>query len=178
MHYIRYDVIYDYVLHALQYWGQRAHDEEDQLLKDLLKSTEKHRNSAGKQRGVELKKAQRRKAEIDNLFSKMYEDWSSGRITEYNFNMLSKKYQDEQIELDAKIDQLQESINATQSTGADTKKWVAVIKQCFGIEELTPELLNATIEKIVVHEAEGKRQRKNRVQEVEIYYRFIGKIDQ
>ena len=40
-------------------------------------------------------------AEVDNLFAKMYEDWSVGRITEYNFNMLSEKYQAEQRELDA-----------------------------------------------------------------------------
>jgi hypothetical protein len=35
----------------------------------------------------------------------MYEDWSAGRITEYNFNMLSEKYQGEQKrELDVKIE--------------------------------------------------------------------------
>lgn len=177
MHYIRYEVLYDYVLHTLQYWAERAHNDEDALLKELLKSNERHRDSTSKQRSTELRKAQRRKLEIDNLFSKMYEDWSSGRITEYNFNMLSKKYQDEQIELDAKIEQLQATIESTKNVGADTKKWIATIKQWFGIEELTADLLNATIEKIVVHEADGNRQRKNRVQEVEIFYRFIGKID-
>ena len=40
--------------------------------------------------------AEKRKAEVDGLFAKMYEDWSAGRITEYNFNMLSEKYQNEQ----------------------------------------------------------------------------------
>ncbi|MCI8726288.1 MAG: DUF4368 domain-containing protein, partial [Hungatella sp.] len=38
------------------------------------------------------------------------------------------------------------------------------------------ELLNALIEKILVHEA-SKDENGNRVQKVEIYYRFIGKID-
>ena len=33
----------------------------------------------------------------------MYEDWSAGRITEYNFNLLTKKYQAEQLELEEKI---------------------------------------------------------------------------
>ena len=37
---------------------------------------------------------------IHILFAKMYEDWSAGRITEYNFNMLSEKYQNEQKELE------------------------------------------------------------------------------
>ena len=29
---------------------------------------------------------------VDRLFTKMYEDWSSGHITEYNFKILSQKY--------------------------------------------------------------------------------------
>ena len=44
------------------------------------------------------KRQEKRKAEVDTLFAKMYEDWSAGRITEYNFNMLSEKYQGEQRE--------------------------------------------------------------------------------
>ena len=42
--------------------------------------------------------------------------------------------------------------------------------------ELTAELLNTLIEKIVVHEA-VKGEDGSREQEVEIFYRFIGKID-
>ena len=42
--------------------------------------------------------------------------------------------------------------------------------------ELTAELLNTLIEKITVHEA-VKGEDGSREQEVEIYYRFIGKID-
>ncbi len=40
------------------------------------------------------------------LFAKKYEDWSAERITGYNFNMLSQKYQAEQSELIDKIDRL------------------------------------------------------------------------
>ena len=58
----------------------------------------------------------------------------------------------------------------------DAEKWIALIKQYASPTELTAELLNALIEKILVHEA-GKDKDGNRVQEVEIYYRFIGKID-
>ena len=42
--------------------------------------------------------------------------------------------------------------------------------------ELTAELLNTVIEKIVVHEA-VKGTDGSRKQKVDIYYRFIGKID-
>ena len=100
MHYIRYDVLYAYVLARLQYWSMLAQKDEDKLLKRLLNASDRERNSAKKKQAAELKKAEKRKAEVDGLFAKMYEDWSAGRITEYNFNMLSEKYQNEQKELE------------------------------------------------------------------------------
>ncbi|HIY20169.1 MAG TPA: DUF4368 domain-containing protein, partial [Candidatus Blautia avistercoris] len=42
--------------------------------------------------------------------------------------------------------------------------------------ELTPTLLREFIEKIVVHEC-SYDENKNRRQEIEIYYSFVGKVD-
>ncbi|EEA81452.1 hypothetical protein CLONEX_02682, partial [[Clostridium] nexile DSM 1787] len=53
---------------------------------------------------------------------------------------------------------------------------IALMKQYVNPVELTAELLNTLIEKITVHEA-VKGEDGSREQEVEIYYRFIGKID-
>ena len=176
MHYIRYDVLYAYVLARLQYWSMLAQKDEDNLLKRLLNASDRERNSAKKKQAAELKKAEKRKAEVDGLFAKMYEDWSAGRITEYNFNMLSEKYQNEQKELETKIRQLHETMEAAVQTAADAEKWIALMKQYVNPVELTAELLNTLIEKITVHEA-VKGEDGSREQEVEIYYRFIGKID-
>ena len=176
MHYIRYDVLYAYVLARLQYWSMLAQKDEDKLLKRLLNASDRERNSAKKKQAAELKKAEKRKAEVDGLFAKMYEDWSAGRITEYNFNMLSEKYQNEQKELETKIRQLHEMMEAAVQTAADAEKWIALMKQYVNPVELTAELLNTLIEKITVHEA-VKGEDGSREQEVEIYYRFIGKID-
>ena len=101
---------------------------------------------------------------------------SAGRITEYNFNILSEKYQNEQKELETKIRQLHETMEAAVQTAADAEKWIALMKQYVNPAELTAELLNTLIEKITVHEA-VKGEDGSREQEVEIYYRFIGKID-
>ena len=176
MHYIRYDVLYAYVLARLQYWSMMVQKVEDKLLKRLLNASDRERNSAKKKQAAELKKAEKRKAEVDGLFAKMYEDWSAGRITEYNFDMLSEKYQNEQKELETKIRQLHETMEAAVQTAADAEKWIALMKQYVNPVELTAELLNTLIEKITVHEA-VKGEDGSREQEVEIYYRFIGKID-
>ena len=127
-------VLYAYVLSRLQYWSGLVQHDEERLLKRLLNANDKGQAAARKKQAAELNKAEKRKAEVDTLFARMYEDWAAGRITEYNFSMLSGKYQSEHAELDTKI------------------------------------------EKILVHEA-VKSEDGSREQEVEIFYRFIGKID-
>ena len=176
MHYIRYDVLYAYVLSRLQYWSGLVQHDEERLLKRLLNATDKGQAAARKKQAAELKKAEKRKAEVDTLFARMYEDWAAGRITEYNFSMLSGKYQSEQAELDEKIERLQSAIATESQNAADAEKWIALMKECVNPTELTAELLNTLIEKILVHEA-VKGEDGSREQEVEIFYRFIGKID-
>ena len=163
-------------LRELQYWSVLAQQDGDKLLKRLLNASDKERNTARKRQTAELKKAEKRKAEVDTLFAKMYEDWSAGRITEYNFNMLSEKYQGEQRELDAKIERLHEAMEVAAQTAVDAEKWIGLMKQYVNPTELTAELLNTLIEKILVHEA-VKSEDGSREQEVEIFYRFIGKIE-
>ena len=153
-----------------------AQQDGDKLLKRLLNASDKERNTARKRPIAELKKAEKRNVEVDPLFAKMYEDWSAGRITEYNFNMLSEKYQDEQKELDAKTERLHEAMEAAAQTAVDAEKWIGLMKQYVNPTELTAKLLNTLIEKILVHEA-VKGEDGSREQEVEIFYRFIGKIE-
>lgn len=175
-HYIRYDTLYAYVLARLQYWSEQAAQDEARLLDRLLNASSKEQSARRKKRAAELKRAEKRKAVVDGQFVKLYEDWSAGRITEYNFTMLSAKYQGEQEELSGKISQLTAEIAEEKQTEDDAGKWLAMIRQFAYPTELTAPLLNTLIEKIVVHEA-VKAEDGMREQEIEIYYRFIGKID-
>ena len=61
--------------------------DEGRLLQKLLKAGDRERTASQKKQAAELNRAEKRKAELDRLFAKMYEDWAAGRITEYNFNM-------------------------------------------------------------------------------------------
>ena len=124
----------------------------------------------------ELARVQKRCEEVNRLFARLYEDWASGHLTEYNFTMLSSKYQAEQQELRQKILDAKTKLDAQRELDNSAEKWVDLIRKYAGPTELTAELLNALIEKILVHEAvklpDGSRQQK-----VEIFYRFIGNLD-
>ena len=92
MHYIRYDVLYAYVLSRLQYWSQQAQQDEDKLLKRLLNASDKERSSAREKQASELKKAEKRKAEVDGLFAKMYEDWANKRSWTRKSSSFTKRW--------------------------------------------------------------------------------------
>ncbi len=145
-------------------------------MNQLLKTGDKEKAAVLKNQTTELAKAEKRRAEVDRLFTRMYEDCTAERITGYNFSILSQKYQAEQQELSAKIDKLKAELSAERENADGAKRWICLIKQYLPPTELTAELLNALIEKIVVHEA-TKGSDGTKEQEIEIFYRFVGKID-
>ena len=67
-------------------------------------------------------------------------------------------------------------LNSTREQESSINKWIDLIKQFSSPTELTAEMLNTLIEKVVVHEATKDADGK-RTQEIEIFYRFVGKID-
>lgn len=175
-HYIRYDVLYAYVLDRLRFWADMASKDGPALLAQLSSVTEQEQRTVRKKQMSKLRKAEKRKAQVDSLMVKLYEDWSSERVTEYNFNLLSRKYQEEQTELDSQIHTLRVELETAKQDAEDTEKWVNLIQQYNDITVLDVPLLNALIERIAVHEA-IKQPDGTREQEIEIYYRFVGKIE-
>lgn len=87
---------------------------------------------------------------------------------------MSRKYEVEQVALEDKIAKMQSELETEQITNQNAKSWVDCIKEYADITELTAPLLNALIDRITVTEAEiadGQR-----LQTVNIYYKFIGCI--
>ena len=51
-----------------------------------------------------------------------------------------------------------------------------IVRKYTSFEDLPPTLMREFIERIVVHEC-SYDENKNRRQEIEIYYSFVGKVD-
>lgn len=142
MHFIRYDVLYAYVLDRLQFWSALAATDESLLLERLLQNGDKGRQAERKKWETELRKAEKRRKTVNDLFVRIYEDWSAGRITESNFNLLSERYQIEQSELDDKIAALKSAMENDKQSTEGAEKWVKLIRQYSEITELDAPLLN------------------------------------
>ena len=63
---------------------------------------------------TQFAQAERRLAELDRLFIRIYEDNVSGRITDERFSMMSRTYEDEQTQLKVEIQSLQQEIEVQE----------------------------------------------------------------
>ena len=172
-HYIRECILDEIVLEDLRRVTAeaRAHPQE---FAEYLNS----KQSAEIQKEIRrLKKEksamQKRKAELDAIFKKLYEDSVLGRITAEQFQMLSTSYTDEQAKLTESLPQRESEIHRLKETVSNTAAFLDKAKRYTDIRELTPELLRLFIQKIVVHEKEVKWS-KHAPQTVKIHYADIG----
>ena len=173
-HYISDDILQVIVLENIQRVVSYIKSYEDLFIQEqLAKSTQDELKHISKNK-KELEQAKKRVIEIDNLFMHIYEDNVSGKITDDRFRNLSFNYDNEQKELKAKIEQLSKDIENTEKKDTDITQFISNVKKYTEITELTPEILNELIEKILIHQAEKIDDKK--VQEIDIYYRGVGII--
>ncbi len=162
MHYIRYDVLYAYVLSRLQYWSGLVQHDEERLLKRLLNATDKGQAAARKKQAAELNRQRSGKPKSIPCLPGCMRTGRRG-VSQNTTSLLSGKYQSKQAELDTKIEQLQSAIATESQNATDAEKWIALMKESVNPTELTAELFNTLIEKIVVHEAvKGEDEDGNR----------------
>lgn len=175
-HYIRECVLDEVVLEDLRRVTAMARERPEEFAAYIGS-----RQSAEIQREIrrqekELAAMRKRKAELDAIFKKLYEDSVLSRITTEQFQMLSSSYTEEQNQIAAGIPQKEADIQRLRETVSGTDGFLDKAKRYMDITELTPELLRLFIEKIVVHEKEVKWS-KHAPQTVEIYYNGIGCVD-
>lgn len=173
-HYITDEALQNIVLENIQKVISYMKSYEDLFIKEqLAKSTQDELKQISKNK-KELEKAKKRIIEIDNLFKHIYEDNVSGKLTDDRFRNLTFNYDKEQQELKIKIEQLSNEIENKEKKETDLTQFISNVKKYTEINELTPEILNELIEKIVIHQTEKINGKK--VQEIDIYYRGVGII--
>ena len=117
-----------------------------------------------------MKQAEKRIAELDKLFTRLYEDNVLGKLSDERFTMMSTAYEEEQQKLKATISELTALIDASEKKSSDVTAFLEIVRKYEHITRLTPEIMHELIEKIVVHAPEGGRA--NRTQQIDIHFRF------
>ena len=122
----------------------------------------------------ESDRCQKRLEELDAIQRKLYEDNVFGRIPDERYTALSASYEEEAKKLKERYLELQSRIESYGERSKSSVDFAELIARYGDITELTEELLNTLVEKIVVHEREDVDGEY--LMRVEIYYRFIGSV--
>ena len=121
---------------------------------------------------VEIHAAENRLAELDIVLNKLYEGYALGKIPEQRYESLSRAYEQEQQRLQTQMQRNKAVLQVHQTTADGIQKFLALARQYRNITELTTPVLNAFIEKAIVH-APYKENGKRKMT-MDIYFRFIG----
>ena len=123
---------------------------------------------------TQFAQAERRLAELDRLFIRIYEDNVSGRITDERFSMMSRTYEDEQTQLKVEIQGLQQEIEVQERQIENLEQFIQRVHKYEDLQELTPYALRELVKAIYI-EAPDKSSGKRR-QNIRISYDLVGFI--
>ena len=99
-----------------------------------------------------------------------------GKLTNERFMEMSRDYEEESTALKKQLGEAQTAIAEYKDVNSNSIQFVKLIKEYFDIEELSTEMLNKLVDKIVVHERDIVDEKRQQM--VDIYYNFVGVIEQ
>lgn len=175
MHYISAKKIEAALLSAIQRVSWYVRSNEKEFAERVRQASEHRQAASAKEYRQKLERAKRRCGELDELIKKLYEGNATGKIPDRHFTRLLAEYDREQTELEASMDEWQTALDNRNAERLKTDSFIKLVNRYTDFTELTTPMLNEFIEKIVVHEGEGRGN--NRRQRLDIYLNFIGAFE-
>ena len=170
VHYIRTCVLNEIVLGELNKLLTMVRGNEEEFVKRVMSSSVQRKSSELTKAKKTLKQAEKRIAELDKLFTRLYEDNVLGRLSDERFTMMSAGYEEEHAKLKATVAELTAFVETAEQKSSDVTAFLKVVHKYEHIETLTPEIMHELIDKIIVHEPD--KSSGKRVQDIEIHFRF------
>lgn len=171
-HAIGYKTLYNIVLENIRRQAECASVQKEKYLEMLKNQMAEKATQDIKSVKNELKKINKRIAQLEKILNKLYEDRALEKITEERYLSMNSSYENEYNELKERQNVLTQQIENIETTECNAETFTNLIEKYLNITELNARILNELIEKIVVHEKEITNGQK--YQAVEIYYKFIG----
>ena len=174
-HYIRLDFLEQVVLYEVNRLAAFANEYEHDFVKAMLGRSAKvaENDRARKQR--ELNSLLARDKELDMLFERLYEDNVAGKIDDARFARMSKRYEQEQGEISAKVKALRLELKKAEGQQMDMEGFLETVRRYTHVTKITQRMVSELIDHIEVYHAEKQDGITN--QRVVIHYNCIGAFD-
>jgi len=174
MHYISTSTLRSFVLDAIRTVTGFVKENEAEFIRQVREMHDLQSTETAKVQQRQLAQHQKRHRDLDLLIKQLYEDKVTGSLSAKRFDMLSNEYEAEQDGLERQIAELQTAIATFNTESDNTDRFIKMVRRYTEIPELTATILNEYVERIVVFEPDKSSGR--RIQDVDIYFTFIGKI--
>ena len=172
-HYVKTSVLEAVILQAIQTVSKYVYENKAEFI-DQLKAVWNEQQSRTASNGQqELTEAKKRMADLDSKIKKLYESALNGLLPERQAQRMIQQYDEEQIVLEKRIEELESLVQQDEIKQVDTSRFIALVKKYRDCEELTDTMLYAFIDRIEVHEATGGRT-IYRQQNIDVHFNFIG----
>ena len=175
MHFIREETLKLFVLQRIFDVTALFFDDAMAFMEAAKKQRFQEAEKEAKKRKREIAQAEKRIAELDRIFKRIYEDDISGAISHERFLKLSADYEAEQKELTEQVKAWREAVETFEQDQADFASFAAIVRKYVGIRELTPTIVNEFVEKIIVHAPD--KSSGHRRQKIELVWNFIGEVN-
>ena len=174
-HSIKEDTVKQLILESIQYALKSVRMDEAAFIKSMRSASEVRDKGEVKKLKTDLAKKEKRFADLDLLIKKVYEDNAMGKLPDRRYEMLSSDYEKEQQEIEISIREIQEKLMQFEEDTDRTEEFLSLVHKYIDIQELTPAIVNEFVDKVLVHKIEETDG--DRVQEIEIFLNYIGKVD-
>ena len=174
-HYIRNVTLCNMVFKHIKKMLVYVQQFEETFVRDQMERLDNAMAMSISKAKIDVVTLRRRDEDLNTLFKRLYEDMVSGRITAERFDMLAGEYEQEQKELKVKIAELEDLIENGETQTKDLKQLLANVRKYTDPQELTAQMVNDLVDKIIVHAPD--KSSGHRKQKIEIYYNAVGIID-
>ena len=151
-------------------------------LKDKARFADKVREQSQLKRTAEAKelqkkvtKAKRRVEELERLLMKLYEDYALERIPFERYSEYADRYEAERNALKGELAADQQNLVLYTEDSESIDRFLALADRFTDLSALTDEMILSFVDRILVHEP--KIMDGERTQEVEIFLKYIGKME-
>ena len=173
-HTINLSDLYDVVLDDIRRHASLAAADRDRYVEYLMGLSQRDWDGERASWAKEAERCQKRLDELDTVQRKLYEDNVFGRIPDERYAALSASYEEEAKKMKDRCMELRGRIDSYGKYSHSSEEFADLVAGYTDIHELTEDLVNTLVDRIVVHEKEivdGKVFMR-----IDIHYRFIGAI--
>jgi hypothetical protein len=174
-HHIAADNLLELVQHTIKAISDYAKNDRAAFEKSVKELLASQQTGEVKSKQKRLAVCKKRRAELEVLMNKIYEDYALSKLPERRYESLSQTYGQEQSDLEIEIAEIQSAVAKYEDESGRAKRFIELVDRYTDFEELTPVMIREFIEKVVVHEREVKMA-KATPQKVQVYLNFIGEF--